>query len=130
MQLHRLGDREGARASLQGEGARERVDPAGAAQHGAVPRDGTGGLGALGDAPEDGVEVVRGGEVDAVENAGREREVAGRRDCAELDEPRAGVGRLELAGDQQMGLELLDAGEGGAFLKQRVQRLHALPAGA
>lgn len=124
MQLKRLGDREGARARLQCEGTREGVDPARAAQHGAVPGNGIRRLRALGDAPENGVEVVGGRSMDAVENAGREGEVAGRRDRAELDELRAGVGRLELAGDQEMGLELLDEGERGASLKQRVQRVH------
>lgn len=127
MQLKRLGDGESARAGLQREGAGERVDPARAAPHGAVPTDGLGGFGAQGDAPEDGVEVVRGGEADEAEDAGGEGEVAGGRNGAELDEPRAGGGGLELAGDQEMGLELLDAGEGGAPLQQRVQPPHALP---
>lgn len=67
MDLHGLGPSQGTRACFENKGAREGVSSVGPAEDQTVPGDGGCGLEGLGEAAEDGVEVVGGGGVDLAE---------------------------------------------------------------
>lgn len=118
MNLNRLGRSQSPSASLESEGAGESIDTARSTSHGSVPCDGGCRFGALREAADDGIEVVCGRGSDLAEDGGGEGEGGAGGDGAEVEEFGAGGAELEFRRGDEVGLDLLNVGEGGAFLHE------------
>lgn len=88
-----------AGARLEEERAGESIGLAGSTRHVEVARHSIDGMVALCVAADEGVPVVRRGEVDEAEDRGGVEEAAGGGGGAEVKKLRAGIGAMEEAGD-------------------------------
>ncbi|MQL89648.1 hypothetical protein Taro_022229 [Colocasia esculenta] len=127
MELRGLPEGIGTGTSPEGEGAGERVRAGPSAEAYHVGEDGYGGYGVLTlcKTANGGVPVVGGRAACLGEHCEGVTEVAEGGDGAEVHELGTGEGaRLEEARGEEVGVELLDVGEGGAPLQRGVKLRH------
>lgn len=130
MNLQRGSEGGEASAGFEGEGEREGVGAieagGGAGEEAGVEGEGLEGVGGGGEAAEEGVEVVGEGEVDGGEEGeGVGEGGGGEGEGGDVEEVEAeGRGGLEEVGGEEVGVELFEVGEGGAFFEAGFEVCH------
>lgn len=118
MKLKSFGSSQDACASFQSERARQGIQSERPTLHGSIPLEGGRRFRALDQAADNGIEVIGKRASDLAENDNGKGERAKGGDGAKVEELGAGAAGLEVAGGDEVSLELLYVGEGGASLHE------------